>query len=423
MGALLSLMSLIAESDVRRAAGWLPQQEDLEEWLAGHEQRVAERDEDRPLHPAVDELRALIEDDPVIGMQAQRMIEEVPATKPYTRRHLHSPAQMLRLLDEVMQMAPEFGEDTVTLPMNAILDWTMGTPSGFAFFRNPRVNAALRAVLQAWGEYLDSPASIVSLNPSPTGWTSEAAAKAVGIEQYQHDPADPHWGFTSWNDFFTRRFRDGQRPVAAPDDDSVIVNACESTPYALRSGVQLRDSFWVKEQPYSLHELLAGDPTVESFVGGTVYQAFLSATNYHRWHSPVSGTVVSARVVPGTYFSEADAEGAAAVDPANSQGYLAHIATRAVIVLRADNPAIGEVAVVAVGMSDVSSCVLHADLAPGRHLTKGDELGHFAFGGSTHCLVLRSGAVHSFVLAALPSPIDRQPPLIPVRAALARAPG
>ena len=328
---------------------------------------------------------------------------------------------MLRLLDAVMTMAPEFGDQAVTLPMNAVLDWTMGTPSGFAFYRHPQVNSALKAVLQGWGEYLNSRASLSSLNPSPTGWTSPAAAQAIGIEQYQHDPADPHWGFTSWNDFFTRRFRDGQRPVAAPDDDNVIINACESTPYALRTGVQRRDTFWVKQQPYSLHELLAGDPNVDAFVGGTVYQAFLSATDYHRWHSPVAGTVLSARVVSGTYFSEADSEGPAAVEPQNSQGYLAHVAARAVIVLRADNPTIGEVAVVAVGMSDVSTCVLHPDLVPGQHLTKGEELGHFAFGGSTHCLVLRPGAVDSFTLAALPSPADPRPPLNRVRAALAYA--
>ncbi len=414
-------MSLTAESEVRRAAGWLPRQQDLEGWLAGHEQRVGERSEDRPLHPAVRELQTLIEDDPVVGMFARRMIEEVPPAKPYTRRHLHSPAQMLRLLDAVMTMAPEFGDQAVTLPMNAILDWTMGTPSGFAFYRDPRVNDALKAILQAWGEYLSSPASLTALNPSPTGWTSPAAARAIGIGQYQHDPTDPHWGFSSWNDFFTRHFRDGQRPVAAPDDDSVIVNACESTPYALRTAVQRRDTFWVKEQPYSLHELLAGDPTVDAFVGGTIYQAFLSATDYHRWHSPVTGTVLSARVVPGTYFSEADSEGPAAIEATNSQGYLAHVAARAVIVLRADNPVIGELAVVAVGMSDVSTCVLHPDVAPGQHLTKGDELGHFAFGGSTHCLVLRPGAVDSFTLTALPSPVDPQPPLVRVRAALAHA--
>jgi phosphatidylserine decarboxylase len=411
-----------SELEFRRTAGWLPNQQDLEQWLAGHAQRVDERGVDHPLHPAAADLKALLDDDPVLGMYVRRMIEEVPTSKPYTRRHLTSPEQLVHLLDAVMTMAPEFGDEAVTLPMNAVLDWTMGTPSGFAFYRDPRVNAALKAILQAWGDYLSSPASLTALNDSPTGWTSPAAAQAIGIEQYEHEPDDPHWGFDSWNDFFTRRFRPGQRPVAAPDDDHVIVNACESTPYALRTGVQRHDTFWCKQQPYSLHDLLAGDPSIDAFIGGTVYQAFLSATDYHRWHSPVSGTVLSARVVDGTYFSEADSEGPAAVEAQNSQGYLAHVATRAVIVLRADEPSIGQLAVIAIGMSDVSTCVLHPDLAPGRHLSKGDELGHFAFGGSTHCLVLRPGAVDSFALHALPTPNQPRPPVIPVRSALAYAP-
>lgn len=70
-------------------------------------------------------------------------------------------------------------------------------------------------------------------------------------------------------------------------------------------------------------------------------------------------------------------------------------------------------------MSDVSTCVLHPDLTPGQHLNKGNELGHFALGGSTHCLVLRPRVVDSFTLTALPSPVDPRPPLVRVRAALA----
>ena len=175
---------------------------------------------------------------------------------------------------------------------------------------------------------------------------SDAARQAIGIEQYQHNPADPHWGFTSWNDFFTRRFRDGARPVAALDDDNVIVAACESTPFSIRADVKHRDEFWLKTQPYSLQDMLANDEAVEEFVGGTVYQAFLSATNYHRWHSPVAGSIVRAFVVEGTYYSEADSTGSDAVEPTHSQGYLSHVAARAVFIIRAENPAIGLLAFV-----------------------------------------------------------------------------
>ena len=33
-----------------------------------------------------------------------------------------------------------------------------------------------------------------------------------------------------------------------------------------------------------------------------MYQAFLSALSYHRWHGPVTGTIERAYVVDGTYY-------------------------------------------------------------------------------------------------------------------------
>jgi phosphatidylserine decarboxylase len=408
--------------DVRRRAGWLPADQDgLEAWLAGHRERVEGMGGRDGLHPAVREFQQLIDCDPVVGMYVMRMIEQVPATRHYRTRHLHSVAQLLRLLNAVLTLAPEFGPNMVATPIGAILDWTMGTPAGFAAFRDPRVNAALKKILNAWCAFLDTPDSLYVLNDSPSGWTSTAARAAIGIEQFQHDPDDEHWGFTSWNDFFTRRFRDGQRPVACPDDDTVIVSACEATPYAITTDVARRDRFWIKTQPYSLQDMLGHDSAVETFVGGTVYQGFLSATNYHRWHSPVAGTIVRAFGRDGTYYSEADSEGNDAVEPTYSQSYLAHVAARAVILIDADNPAIGLVAFVPVGMSDVSSCRIHPHLAPGRHVAKGEELGHFQYGGSTHCVLFRPGVIAQVAAAALPQPHDRNPPLVPVCSELARA--
>jgi len=406
--------------DVRRQAGWLPASQDaLEDWLVGHRQRVEAKGHDIELHPAVVDFQRLIASDPVVGMYVSRMIAQVPETRFYNKRHLENPAQMLRLINEVLTMAPEFGDQNVTLPLGAILDWTMGTPAGFAAFRHPKINAALKTILSAWCDYLNSPDSLYVLNDSPSGWRSDAARRAIGIEQYEHDPEDPHWGFASWNDFFTRRFRDGARPVAAPDDDDVIVAACESTPFSIRTNVKRRDEFWLKTQPYSLEDMLANDEAVEELVGGTVYQAFLSATNYHRWHSPVAGTIERAFLVEGTYYSEADSLGSDAVEPTHSQGYLAHVAARAVFLIRADNPAIGLVGFVPVGMSEVSSCLIHPNIEPGQHVVKGEELGHFQFGGSTHCLVFGPGVIGDFAMTAIPQPHDPDAPLMLVRSRLA----
>jgi phosphatidylserine decarboxylase len=409
--------------DVRRQAGWLPDdQDDLESWLAGHRERVEARGEQVVLHPVLVEFQELIDTDPVVRMYLHQMIAQVPRTKAYSKRHLESAKQLLRLINEVLTMAPEFGESSmVATPLGAILDWTMGTPAGFAAYRDPRINAMLKKILTAWCKFLSKKDSLYVLNDSPSGWKCAAAQKAVGIEQYEHDPEDEHWGFASWNDFFTRRFKDGQRPVASPDDDKVIVNACESTPYGIATDVQRQDRFWIKSQPYSLQDMLANDESLDQFVGGTVYQAFLSATNYHRWHSPVAGTIVRAFVQEGTYYSEADSEGADAVEPTNSQSYLAHVAARAIILIDADDPVIGLVAFVPVGMSDVSSCIIDSNIKPGYHVAKGEELGHFQYGGSTHCVVFRPGAIAEFTLAAIPQPHDPHAPLALVRSKLATA--
>jgi phosphatidylserine decarboxylase len=413
----------LAAVDVRRRAGWLPgDQDELEAWLAGHRDRVDAKGQQAVLHPVLTEFQELIDSDPVVRMYLSQMIAQVPRAKQYRKRHLHSVQQMLRLINEVLTMAPEYSQDAmVVLPLGAILDWAMGTPAGFAAFRDRQINAMVKKILTAWCEFLISSDSRYVLNDSPSGWKCTAARRAVGIEQYQYNPDDEYWGFASWNDFFTRRFNEGARPVASPDDDKVIVSACESTPYGLATDVQRQDRFWIKSQPYSLQDMLANDESAGQFVGGTVYQAFLSATSYHRWHSPVTGTIVRAFVQEGTYYSEADSEGADAVEPQNSQSYLAHVATRAIILIEADDPVIGLLAFVPIGMNEVSSCMIDPAIRPGYHVTKGEELGYFQFGGSTHCLVFRPGAIADFTLSAIPQPHDPNAPLVQVRSKLATA--
>ena len=409
--------------DARRRGGWLPSSQDaLEEWLSGHRERVAAKGGQAVLHPVLAEFQTLIDSDPVVRLYLNEMIAQVPQNRHYRKRHLDSVQELLQLINEVLTMAPEYSEDAmVVLPLGAILDWTMGTPAGFAAFRDRRINAMLKKILSVWCEFLNSGDSRYVLNDSPSGWKGEAARAAIGIEQYQHDPDDEYWGFSSWNDFFTRRLAHGARPVDSPDDDDVIVSACESTPYGVAVDVQLQDEFWLKSQPYSLQDMLGNDESARQFVGGTVYQAFLSATNYHRWHSPVAGKIVRAFTLEGTYYSEADSEGADAVEPRYSQSYLAHVAARAVIIIEADNPSIGSTAFVPVGMSEVSSCLIDPKIEPGYHVEKGEELGYFQFGGSTHCLVFRPGAIADFSLTAIPQPHLADPPLVRVRSRLATA--
>jgi phosphatidylserine decarboxylase len=405
-----------------RVGGWLPADHAaVEAWLAGLKSKV-EMSGSPELQPVIVEFGEMIATDPVVRMYLNQMIAEVPNRKEYRQRHLRSVEQMLMLINEVLTQAPEYNTTAlVGTPLNAILDWAMGTPAGFAAFRNDAINAMFKKILDAWCEFLSGPDSRYVLNDSPTGWKSPGAAKAIQIDQYEYDPDHEHWGFTSWNDFFTRRLKEGQRPIADPDDDKVIVSACESTPYAISTDVKKQDRFWLKRQPYSLQDMLANDEATDQFVGGTVYQAFLSALNYHRWHSPVSGTIVKAFVKQGTYFSELDVEGEDPAGPNNSQGYITHVATRALFLIEADDPGIGLMCFLPVGMAEVSSCVVAPGIVPGSHVTKGQELGYFQYGGSTHCLIFRPGVIRDFAVKAIPQPANPNAPLVLVNSKIAIA--
>ncbi len=393
----------MTELQTHRVGEWLPQDHDvMRSWLAD---LIAEvQAAPPPLHPAVEPLARLIDRDPTVYMLFHQMLTQVPHKPPYEKDPTGEPqvrdvGTLLRLFSAIMTRAPQYNDTgLVGFPINAILDWAMGTAAGSAAFLHPGVNKALRVMLDGWGEFLAGPASCAVLDARAGGWFSPDALEHMAgfAEDFVCDPAAPHHGFTSWDDFFTRRFRPGRRPIGDPDDPGVVVNACESAPYAVAYGVKAHDEFWIKTQPYSVEHMLARDPQAAEFVGGTIYQAFLSALSYHRWHSPVDGTIVRTKVVPGSYYAEALSEGFDPAGPNDSQGFITQVATRAVVMIEADDPAIGLMCFLPVGMAEVSTCDVTVE--PGQHVRKGDELGMFHFGGSTHCLLFRAGVRLAFDL-------------------------
>jgi phosphatidylserine decarboxylase len=376
----------------------------------------------KPFLPVIQEFQDLIESDSALYMLFHSMFKEIPPKYKDPVRPHHSEQlpkwkkvqdyiHMLELFNYILTQAPEFNDSgMVGVPVNAILDWPMGTRSGNAAFLNPKVNSMFKKMLDEWARFLGSSDSTSVLNDKKDGWFNGHALEAMkraarGSEtwkfedEYICDPKAPHYGFKSWDDFFIRQFRNGVRPIAYEDDDNVIVNACESAPYAIFHHVKVMDKFWVKEQPYSLEHMLYHDSLTRNFVDGTVYQAFLSATSYHRWHAPLSGKIAKVTMAPGTYFSESQIYDFPHLDPDApdaSQGYIVAVATRTLVFIEADNPKIGLLCIVFVGMADVSTCDVR--VYEGQHVKKGEEIGMFHFGGSTYCLVFRPGVKLDFDL-------------------------
>ncbi|KAK5945071.1 hypothetical protein PMZ80_002274 [Knufia obscura] len=405
---------------VQRPGLWLPEDHRThQQWL----EKTVKHVDDNPkeFHPVVKEFQHLIETSTRVYQLVCGMYDEIPSKHPYDKDPsgkiaIRDYQHMLEVLNHLLTTAPSWSEHShevglVGLPIYALFDWPMGTTSGFAFFLDPEVNAILKKVLNAWGDFLTSPESASCLDDSSSGWFGDTGRKDLTQvanlnapeetrkpfeELFQCDPNAKYHGYKSWDHFFTREFNWEHRPVASPDDQNVLVNSCESTPYRLAHDVARREKFWIKGMPYSVLDILNFDETAEQFVGGTIYQAFLSALSYHRWHSPTSGKIVKIRHVDGTYYSEpmfedfgGKGEKANFEGETDAQAYLSASAARALIFIEADNPAIGLMCVVQIGMSEVSSC--DVTVKEGQRIEKGEQLGMFHFGGSTHCVMFRKG--------------------------------
>lgn len=429
-----------------RAGEWLPHDRiHIDIWIRDLKKRVTKKP--KPLVPPIQEFKDMVEKDPVLHANAVAMFAEAALMKKKTPLGAHEVKdfdEFLVLLNGIMTQAPEFIEykekgkwkpcGLIGFPINGLLDWPMATSFGYNFFSNALVNQQLKKILNYWGKYLCTEASRNVLHKDSREYSSkgisyrvrawlskEAQKKMVEVacqaslkpgckdKKFEHffrckPKEDKYYGFKSWDDFFIRRFVKGRRPVASdnpdPRKDKVIANACESAPLQAVKNVAKTAEFWLKGQPYSLQNMMNFDSLVKHFVGGTVYQGFLSALSYHRWNSPVSGTIKKAFVVNGSYYLESlykgfiNPKGADDSAPNDSQPFLTAVATRAVIFIEADNPKIGLMCFIAVGMAEVSSCEI--TVKEGKPVKKGQELGMFHFGGSTHCLIFRKGVELEF---------------------------
>lgn len=325
---------------------------------------------------------------------------------------------LVAMLDIILKSAPPFhiavdkqgnpiGEP-IGVPIYLIFDLLSNTSAAYDLFRLPKFNRALKDLLDSWGVYLKDPKQDSNdvLNSGDEGWFSQPAIKQLEsmlhpftFDQtyYTPDPQAVNRGYTCWDDFFTRKFQGIRRHVQFPDNKTMIHSACESTVYRIAHNIKTHDQFCLKAQKYSLYDMLnRDDEMAKYFMGGTVYQAFLSPRDYHRWHSPIDGIIEKIERIPGTYYAVLPDEGAPIDDPdlppgspygalIRSQGFLTVSATRALIYIKADNPNIGRVCFIGVGMAEVSTC--DVTVTVDQHVDMGDEMGMFHFGGSSHSLI------------------------------------
>ncbi|GGX98050.1 phosphatidylserine decarboxylase [Streptomyces hiroshimensis] len=373
-----------------RAAGYLPRnRKAIDAWQADLVRRAAARTEGHV--PSVQALKELLDGDKKLKDLVAQAIDQVPADHKYVK----DIDEMLNCLDEITVTAPTFDLDPsshVAFPMSALFCYMMAMPAGWEAFRDKKFNDALRVILKAWCDFLVHPDSRYVLNDGPNGWLCQAAAEKFKLYEFViPDPEALYGGFGCFNDFFNRHIKPEFRPNGAHHNPQAVLSPNDGSVVRYLSGVQEDADITLKGQPYSLRQMLNGWAETDRFVGGDVFQTFLSGADYHRWHAPVDGIVRHVETIPGLMFSELQMKDVDTSAGTLSQGYQASVNTRGLVVIESTVPDIGLVCVIPVGITEISSVTITAE--EGKRVTRGDEIGYFSYGGSSMCMVFEPGKV------------------------------
>lgn len=239
----------------------------------------------------------------------------------------------------------------------------------------------------SWGEYLSTPES----------WNDDYFNAVVESGDFGFSEGwygdENRW--KTFNEFFARHLIS---PDVRPIAETELVAPADSKPQGIwkideKGDIIQPEGVLIKSRQFNrVSDLLGPDSSYgDAFAGGTLTHTFLDVNDYHRYHFPVSGTVVEMNKIPAM-----DAAGGITVWDEESGRYVLQsqvigwqaIETRDSIVLDTDY---GLVAIIPVGMSQVSSCNFTEGLSVGDKVDKGDELGYFLFGGSDIVMIFQDG--------------------------------
>lgn len=258
------------------------------------------------------------------------------------------------------------------------------------------------------GAYMDTNASL-----TPESYETFEKSAPYNLAECQFDPNDSTGGFRTFNELFARTLKDGVRPIWQPADDTKIVFAADST-FDDYFPVDQNDDVVIKSLPWKISDLLNDNdlppnPDI-NFKGGVWMHAFLGPNDYHRQHAPISGDVIHASVVQGlTYLnvvvdSNESKRGSPrlravrGIDAPDDAGYQ-FMQARGCIIIK--NDILGYVAILPIGMAQVSSVVMEDRIAKATpaslvHVSKGDPISYFQFGGSDIVMVFQKDANVTF---------------------------
>lgn len=250
---------------------------------------------------------------------------------------------------------------------------------------------------KSYGNFMDAEAS---WNEEYYQWFLNDPVFGLQNDWYE-DPSN----WKTFNQFLGRYLRSPEmRPIAAPDDDAVVVSFADSEPQGVwaidsSSNIVLPEGVAVKSATLkSIVKLIGEDSQYkDAFANGTFTYSFLNINDYHRYHFPLGGTIKEARIVQGTN----PAGGSVSWDAENNRyafdpsgiGWQT-LEARACVILETEEH--GLVALLPIGMGTMGSVNIEENVKPGVQVKKGNMLGHFAFGGSALVMLFQDKVTFTF---------------------------
>lgn len=211
-----------------------------------------------------------------------------------------------------------------------------------------------------YGKAMDSPGSIKRIEPF---------VKTLNIDMTEAQKKISE--FNSFNDFFYRKLKPGMRKIegglVSPGDGRIL--AFEN--------VSEVNTFFVKGEKFTLKEFLRDDSLAEKYKNSSMVILRLAPNDYHRYHFPYEGIPSESKNIDGVYYS---------VSPISLEKNFTKVFSKnkkEICKLRTKDK--GEILIIPVGATMVGS--LNATFQPGSLVKKGEEMGYFAFGGSTVVLL------------------------------------
>ena len=125
-----------------------------------------------------------------------------------------------------------------------------------------------------------------------------AYVRAYGVDL--SEAAAPVDSYETFNAFFTRRLRDGARPVAT--EPGIVVSPADARLQSTGTVPPDGRLAQVKGRTYALAALLGDPEQAAAFGGGLFATLYLSPSMYHRFHSPVDGRLLGWRAIPGRLY-------------------------------------------------------------------------------------------------------------------------